>query len=146
MQPLRTTAETIGGKNNMAKLSQCVELRELVKADTKTFPTKEKGKSTIYKRLKENILERIGYLEALKLKELKYLADIDEYLTKIEKQFKVTFELKGLPSSGTKADIKPAGEPQEGNKPDSKGKLPAEEVSTTTGGSGVQSGNGSKTL
>jgi len=127
------------------KLSMCEELRTLVKTDVKTFPTKERGKSTIYKRLKENILERIGYLEALKKKEIKYLADIDEYLGKIEKQFKVTFELKGLPPSETKADIKP-GEPQEADKRDGQGKPTATPLSTTTGGSSVDSGDGPKTL
>jgi len=144
MQPLRTTVETIGGKSKM-KLSQCEEMKQLVLADKKTFPTKERGKSTIYKRLKENILERIGYLEALKKKEIKYLADIDEYLGKIEKQFKVTFELKGLPPSETKADIKP-GEPQEADKYSSEGKCSAEKISTTTGGSGIQSGDGPATV
>ena len=80
----------------------------------------------------------------LKNQQIKYLADIDEYLEKLEKRYKVVFEPKGVPLE-PKADIKPR-EPQERDKSNSQGEPPATSVSEALGEPGMALRDGKATL
>ncbi len=71
------------------KLSRMEELKKICLEHKQKFVTKDRGPELKYKAYKKAILDRIVLIEDIKLKERKYLEDIQSYLDMLKTKHKV---------------------------------------------------------
>jgi len=76
------------------KVINLFRLKEMIMADKRQFTQKDYSKEIEYKATIENILVRIKYIEEGRIKEEKWLRDIDKHRGRMKDRLKIEFNVE----------------------------------------------------